>query len=127
MNSEIHSGNVNTDINADSNPNGITWDTLRQDASEMRAEVEANNKAVNSAIDATKEYLGPYFENTCKHFTLRFIKYYETTRQKGKSRQYLAGLCFHLLSFFFCLVLHCPYSASASLAAWAAAVVTTLQ
>lgn len=29
MNSEIHSGNVNTDISADSNPNGMTWDTLR--------------------------------------------------------------------------------------------------
>ena len=98
MNSEIHSGNVNTNINADSNPNGITWDTLRQDASEMRTEVEANNKAVNSAIDATKEYLGPYFENTYKHSTLRFIKYYETTRRKGKSRQYLAGLHVHLLS-----------------------------
>lgn len=91
MNSEIHSGNVNTDISADSNPNGMTWDTLRQDASEMRAEVEANNKAVNSTIDATKEYLGPYFENTCKHFTLRLIKYYETTRQNRKSRLILAG------------------------------------
>lgn len=57
----------------------------------MRAEVEANNKAVNSTIDATKEYLGPYFENTCKHFTLRLIKYYETTRQNRKSRLILAG------------------------------------
>ena len=70
MNGEIHSGNVNTDINTNPDPNGTTWDTLGQDASETRAEIEANNKAVNSAIDATKEYLGPYFENTCKHFTL---------------------------------------------------------
>lgn len=119
MNSEIHSGNVNTDINADLNPNGMTWDTLRQDASEMRAEVEANNKAVNSTIDATKEYLGPYFENTCKHFTLRLIKYYETTRQNRKSRLILAG--FQLSISFFAWVAH---SASAALAA---SVVTTLQ
>ena len=60
----------------------------------MRAEVEANNKAVNSAIDATKEYLGPYFENTCRHFMLRSIKYYETTRQNRKSRQYWRDFSF---------------------------------
>lgn len=119
MNSEIHSGNVNTDINADSNPNGITQGTLRQDTSEMRAEVEASKKAVNSAIDATKEYLRPYFENTCKHFALRLIKYYETTRQNRKSRLILAG--FQLFISFLAWVAHSVSAASA------AAVVTTLQ
>ncbi len=37
MNSEIHTDNVDTDINTNPNPNGTTWDTLGQDANETRA------------------------------------------------------------------------------------------
>lgn len=63
MNSEP---NNNINSSTEFNIPQTNWDNIDQDTSETNVEIEANNKAVKSAIDATKEYLGSYFENTCK-------------------------------------------------------------
>lgn len=66
INTEFSKNDTSHNENTNTNSGETTWGSLEQEAAEMRAEIEANNKAVNSAIDATKEYLGSYFENTCK-------------------------------------------------------------
>lgn len=66
-NINLPDGDINSlvDNHGRNHDDGYNFDE-KEDENELSAEILENNRLVNAAIDATEEYLGDYFNNTCR-------------------------------------------------------------